>query len=340
MRRYASSLADLVAAGPVSEHVLRRIGHSLCCTLDELHAAGIVVRDIKPANVLMDAHNRPVFSDFGIATSPRVAQTGITGTFNYMAPEAFDPPLGAPSDVWSMACVLVEMHTGVQPWAEMQLGQIVTAVHALRRVPDFPATMPELALVRRCFSFAPDKRPTAGALARALSPDATAAAVASALSESEATLGAVLEAHGAKLALMRDSVDLAREETHEARWALDVAREEHQSALVAMRADNDETEAQLARAQSALVAMRYLPETDMSQACARADVQCLTDMLMTRAEHSHDDGAIDAVTTSLVAAIESVLTKTRSFPPPCGYRNTAPPRPWRPQGIVINGHCR
>ena len=62
-------------------------------TLRDLHDCGLVLRDIKPPNILIGAYDKPVFSDFGISeivrTMTRIQQTSIKGTFNYMPPEAF-----------------------------------------------------------------------------------------------------------------------------------------------------------------------------------------------------------------------------------------------------------
>ena len=181
MRRYERSLADRLAeSGPsarLGDSDVRRIGHSLCITLEQLHGAGVIVSDIKPQNVLFDAYDRPVFADFGIAAlvgrTTRIVPTCVRGSFNYMAPEALEPPLGVEADVWSMACLLVEMHTGNAPWGQMQMQQIVTAVLVRRRTPDVPETMPAAETIKKCFAFAPRDRPTAGALAAALNGAAT-----------------------------------------------------------------------------------------------------------------------------------------------------------------------
>ncbi len=182
MRRYERSLADRLVAlaegpegplGRLGESEVRRIGHSLCITLEQLHGAGVIVSDIKPQNVLFDAYDRPVFADFGIAAlvgrTTRIVPTCVRGSFNYMAPEALEPPFGVEADVWSMACLLFEMHTGQAPWGQMQMQQIVTAVLVRRRTPDVPDSMPAAETIKKCFAFAPRDRPTAGALAAALS---------------------------------------------------------------------------------------------------------------------------------------------------------------------------
>lgn len=193
MRRYERSLADYIRrSGPLPDSKIRSMGHSLCCTLAELHDAGIILQDIKPANVLLDSYDRPVFSDFGIASiGASAVQTSVKGTFNYMAPEAFDPPLGLRSDMWSIACLLLEMHTGRVPWEGMQMQQIVSTVLVKRHTPLVPATMPAAPVVRRCFAFVAAERPCAAALALALCPVHEAERREA---ECEATLAAVLNA--------------------------------------------------------------------------------------------------------------------------------------------------
>ena len=66
-------------------------------------------------------YDQPVFADFGISglitRTTKLMPTSVKGTFNYMAPEAFEPPLGVEADVWSIGCVIVEMVTGQPPWA-------------------------------------------------------------------------------------------------------------------------------------------------------------------------------------------------------------------------------
>ena len=100
-------------------------------------------QDIKPQNILIDSHDEVVLSDFGISevvrTQTRIMPSRVKGTFNYMAPEAFDPEsaggIGPPADVWSMGCVMVEMLTGAAPWRAMPMQQIYVAVNQRRRTP-------------------------------------------------------------------------------------------------------------------------------------------------------------------------------------------------------------
>lgn len=91
MKRYERSLADIItqAAGPLDAAITRRYGHSLFRTLRQLHESGIVVLDIKPPNILADAHDELVLADFGIAevvrTQTRIMPSSVRGTFNYSA---------------------------------------------------------------------------------------------------------------------------------------------------------------------------------------------------------------------------------------------------------------
>ena len=180
MKRYERSLAAAIAraGGKLSIAAVRRYGQSIFRTLRQLHEAGVVVQDVKPENILLDAYDDPVIADFGISeimrTQTRVMPTQAKGTFNYMSPEAFEPAEGAgvgpPADVWSMGCVVLEMFSGAQPWGTMQIQQIMMAVGVRKRAPDVPDGAPAAVMLRRCFASDPAQRPTAGEMAEALAP--------------------------------------------------------------------------------------------------------------------------------------------------------------------------
>ena len=106
--------------------------------LDAAHAAGIVHRDVKPANLLLDAHDRLAVGDFGIARladDTSMTQTGqVLGTAAYLSPEqAMGQPATAASDRYALAVVAYELLTGQRPFA----GGPVTA-QARQHVEDEP----------------------------------------------------------------------------------------------------------------------------------------------------------------------------------------------------------
>jgi DNA-binding beta-propeller fold protein YncE/predicted Ser/Thr protein kinase len=101
-------------------HLLGQVAEAL----DAAHAAGIVHRDVKPHNVLIEGE-RAYLSDFGLAKA--YAETGpgsgasIVGTVEYMAPEQWrGERVGPAADVYALGCVLYEALTGIVPYARKE----------------------------------------------------------------------------------------------------------------------------------------------------------------------------------------------------------------------------
>ncbi|MEV8406546.1 protein kinase [Streptomyces niveus] len=140
------TLAEAVRrGGPLPPDAVRRLGADLAGALSGLHAAGIVHRDIKPGNVLLDL-DRACLIDFGLARA-RGSGTDtegdlVVGTPDFMSPEHLrgSRAVTAASDVFSLAAVLCYAASGRKPFGEgpVQVVQhrISTADASLDSVPD------------------------------------------------------------------------------------------------------------------------------------------------------------------------------------------------------------
>jgi serine/threonine-protein kinase len=175
-----TTLADLIAAGPLDEVEAVRVVSAVLAALDAAHAAGIVHRDVKPSNVLLGQGGVVKLADFGIARQLDEAAGRLTGTGQHLGtPKYFAPELlgGAPStpasDVYGCGVVLYESLTGRPPFERE--GAMATALaHVNDPVPDVRVARP-------------DASPrVAGVIARAMAKDpaeryASAAAMRAAL---------------------------------------------------------------------------------------------------------------------------------------------------------------
>ena len=109
------------APGGVPRETALRWLREAAAGLDIAHAAEIVHRDVKPANLMLDAHDRLAVGDFGIARladDTQMTQTGqVLGTAAYLSPEqALGQPATAASDRYALAVVAYELLTGARPF--------------------------------------------------------------------------------------------------------------------------------------------------------------------------------------------------------------------------------
>lgn len=117
------SLARLLrAVGPLALGETVRLAAELGRGLDALHGRGILHRDVKPSNVLLDADGTAALADFGLALatdSTRLTEEGqVLGTPHYMAPELIEGREATQaSDVYALGCVLYECLAGRPPFA-------------------------------------------------------------------------------------------------------------------------------------------------------------------------------------------------------------------------------
>ncbi|WP_051733345.1 serine/threonine-protein kinase [Kitasatospora phosalacinea] len=170
------TLADALRASAMSVPATVRLGRELARTLAFVHARGVVHRDVKPSNVLIDASGSPRLADFGIARSPLdgdadATRTGlVVGTPAYLAPEQIRGE-GARSaaDVYALGLVLIECLTGQRVYPG---GPLEAAVARLLHSPELPHGIPaRLARTLRAMTRTdPGSRPSAGQCADLLDP--------------------------------------------------------------------------------------------------------------------------------------------------------------------------
>ncbi len=178
---------------PLDEVV--RLVDQIAKALDFAHRHGIIHRDFKPSNVLLDTEGNTYLADFGIAkateTTAQLTGSGIVGTPAYMAPEMSEP--GEPSllvDVYALGVTLFQMLVGKQPYeAPTPMGLLMA--HVAQPIPDvrhYRSDLPDAVqtVIVRAMAKEPRARyQSAGALAADLSAAAGGAPLAAAGPESQ-----------------------------------------------------------------------------------------------------------------------------------------------------------
>nr|WP_237554812.1 MULTISPECIES: serine/threonine-protein kinase [unclassified Streptomyces] len=139
------TLRERIAAGPLRYDDVVRLGSRLSSALAHVHAAGVVHRDMKPSNVLVNADGEPFLADFGVSRpidEPTRAEAGtLVGTVAYMAPEQIlGNGSGPASDVYALGLVLLECLKGAREFR----GALPEAGYArLMRSPEIGEDVPE-----------------------------------------------------------------------------------------------------------------------------------------------------------------------------------------------------
>jgi len=116
--------------GALSESVVRHIGIRLAAALEAAHSRGVLHRDIKPQNVLLDSTGEPKLTDFGLARQrddPGITSPGLfLGTPHYVSPEQAEAgPIDERSDFYSLGVLLFELATGHKPFAGETVAEVL-----------------------------------------------------------------------------------------------------------------------------------------------------------------------------------------------------------------------
>jgi serine/threonine protein kinase len=173
-RLVSGTLKNLIMAGPIPVDVAMNVITAVAEAVDTAHVAGIVHRDVKPANVLLDPGPQVYLGDFGLARDPdgqALTLPGqVIGTLDYMAPEHLDAEgVGTPADIYALTCMAVETLTGEVPFPRATDAAVMYA-HVVDEPPSVSARRPELPaaldeVIATGMAKDPDDRP---ATARAL----------------------------------------------------------------------------------------------------------------------------------------------------------------------------
>ncbi|CAD8122453.1 unnamed protein product [Paramecium sonneborni] len=148
--------------GPFQESLIKVYMRQILLGLEYLHQNGIMHRDIKGANVLVDNQGVCKLADFG--SSKKIAlnsDSTIFGTPNFMAPEVVQQQkYGRKADIWSLGCTMIELATGKPPWHQLTNQFAVMIRIGKGEIPQIPEGLSEEAknFVSHCLEVDERKR--------------------------------------------------------------------------------------------------------------------------------------------------------------------------------------
>jgi len=170
------SIASLLDKhGVFTESVITRYLHQILLGLEYLHSNGVLHRDLKGANLLVDTSGHHLrIADFGAAarmmsksTVPGEFQGQLQGTIAFMAPEVLrGDSYGRSCDIWSLGCSIIEMATGKPPWGASDVSNHLALIFRIACAPGPPEVPSSLSpalrdLALRCLELDPGLRPSA-----------------------------------------------------------------------------------------------------------------------------------------------------------------------------------
>jgi len=160
--------------GAFEETLVSNFTRQISQGLTYLHDRGIIHRDIKGANILVDNKGGVKISDFGISkkvdvqalTGARLHRPSLQGTVFWMAPEVVKQSAHTQkADIWSVGCLVVEMLTGEHPWASLTQMQAIFKIGSSAK-PTIPSDISPEAhdFLTRTFDVDYEARPSASEL--------------------------------------------------------------------------------------------------------------------------------------------------------------------------------
>ncbi|PGH18894.1 STE/STE11/BCK1 protein kinase [Polytolypa hystricis UAMH7299] len=164
--------------GKFEESVVRSLNRQVLSGLAYLHDQGILHRDLKADNILLDLDGTAKISDFGISKKTdniygNDATNSMQGSVFWMAPEVVQSQgqgYSAKVDIWSLGCVVLEMFAGRRPWSKEEAIGAIFKLGSLNQAPPIPEdvsveiTPAALAFMYDCFTIDTFDRPTASTL--------------------------------------------------------------------------------------------------------------------------------------------------------------------------------
>ncbi|KAJ5093049.1 hypothetical protein N7456_008910 [Penicillium angulare] len=164
--------------GKFEECVVKSLTRQTLGGLAYLHDMGILHRDLKADNILLDLDGTCKISDFGISKKTddiygNDSSNSMQGSVFWMAPEVIQSQgqgYSAKVDIWSLGCVVLEMFAGRRPWSKEEAIGAIFKLGSLGQAPPIPddvsktASIAALSFMYDCFTVNSAERPTAGTL--------------------------------------------------------------------------------------------------------------------------------------------------------------------------------
>ncbi|KAN0134825.1 hypothetical protein V8E53_007199 [Lactarius tabidus] len=162
--------------GRFEHNVTKYFTEQILAGLEYLHLKGILHRDLKADNILVEKTGICKISDFGISKrtddiNEQNVLTAMQGTVFWMAPEVVNTGkrgYNAKVDIWSVGCVVLEMWAGERPWRKEEAMAVIVKLYSSKQAPPIPSgiILDDAAddFRTKCFAINPDERPSAADL--------------------------------------------------------------------------------------------------------------------------------------------------------------------------------